>query len=173
MLIGDDERCVSVCAYACVCEARTKASIHPLLLQYHCRSYSFLVKGGEDVRGDERVEQLFEAMNTVLAHDPSCRQARLCCRVYKVVPLAPSMGLIEWVPHTTVLKDVLRQGLAAHRKAEAAALASMAAAGAAEGGGSGGTRRTGGARGVAGGGAGEGVRVWDDGSGGWWMARRC
>lgn len=31
------------------------------------RSYGFLVKGGEDVRGDERIEQLFEAMNAVMA----------------------------------------------------------------------------------------------------------
>lgn len=37
------------------------------------RSYGFLVKGGEDVRGDERIEQLFEAMNAVMAQGQFAR----------------------------------------------------------------------------------------------------
>jgi hypothetical protein len=83
------------------------------------------------VRSDERIEQLFEAMNLTLQQDTACRGARLRCRTYAIVPLAPTLGLIEWVPHTTVLKHVLRKGLEAHRKAEQAAVASAAAAAAA------------------------------------------
>lgn len=40
------------------------------------RSYGFLVKGGEDVRGDERIEQLFEAMNAVMAQGERAYMSR-------------------------------------------------------------------------------------------------
>lgn len=30
------------------------------------KEYNFLVKGGEDLRLDQRIEQLFEAMNDIL-----------------------------------------------------------------------------------------------------------
>lgn len=42
------------------------------------------VKGGEDLRVDQRVEQLFEVMNVVMATSASCRRARLSNKTYKV-----------------------------------------------------------------------------------------
>ena len=78
------------------------------------RSYAFLVKGGEDTRNDERIEQLFEAMNGVMAADGACAQARLSCRTYKIVPVSSTMGLIEWCAGTVVLKDVIKRGHAMH-----------------------------------------------------------
>lgn len=60
--------------------------------------------------------------------DPACRLARLRCRTYKIVPLAPTMGIIEWVNHATALKAVLRKGLASQRRAEEAAARAEAAA---------------------------------------------
>ena len=84
------------------------------------RSYAFLVKGGEDTRNDERIEQLFEAMNGVMAADGACAQARLSCRTYKIVPVSSTMGLIEWCAGTVVLKDVIRKGHAMHMASVAA-----------------------------------------------------
>lgn len=43
------------------------------------------VKGGEDLRLDERVEQLFEAMNAVMSRSPACRRARLALKTFKVL----------------------------------------------------------------------------------------
>lgn len=42
------------------------------------------VKGGEDLRVDERVEQLFEVMNAVMSSSASCRRAKLSNKTYKV-----------------------------------------------------------------------------------------
>lgn len=45
---------------------------------------SLQVKGGEDLRVDQRVEQLFEVMNAVMATSASCRRATLSNKTYKV-----------------------------------------------------------------------------------------
>lgn len=42
------------------------------------------MKGGEDLRVDQRVEQLFEVMNAVMGTSASCRRARLSNKTYKV-----------------------------------------------------------------------------------------
>jgi DNA-dependent protein kinase catalytic subunit len=51
------------------------------------REYQFLVKAGEDLRQDQRIEQLFEQMNGILATDMECRKRSLRLRTYKVIPL--------------------------------------------------------------------------------------
>ena len=51
------------------------------------REYNYLVKGGEDLRQDQRVEQLFYIMNQVLNKDPACRQRKLKLKTYQVIPL--------------------------------------------------------------------------------------
>ena len=51
------------------------------------RDHMFLVKGGEDLRLDQRVEQLYCTMNQVLDEDPACSQRGLRLRIYKVVPM--------------------------------------------------------------------------------------
>ena len=45
------------------------------------------VKGGEDLRNDERIEQLMTLMNTMLREDGSSAAAGLGVRTYAVVPL--------------------------------------------------------------------------------------
>ena len=51
------------------------------------RDYMFLVKGGEDLRQDQRIEQLFALMNDVFAHDATCRQRKYHVRTYQVIPM--------------------------------------------------------------------------------------
>ncbi|CAM9696819.1 unnamed protein product, partial [Phaeothamnion confervicola] len=87
------------------------------------REYWFLLKGGEDLRLDERVQQLFGCMNAAFAADAACQQARLSLRTYEVVPVADDLGVIEWVPDTVPLKAVVDGQLvkdAARRRAEEA-----------------------------------------------------
>lgn len=51
------------------------------------RDYPFLVKGGEDLRQDQRVQQLLQVMNGVLARDAACSQRGLQLETYRVVPM--------------------------------------------------------------------------------------
>ena len=53
------------------------------------KEYMFLVKGGEDLRLDQRIEQLYCAMNDVLQDDAACSQRGLCLRTYQVIPMTP------------------------------------------------------------------------------------
>ncbi|XP_040828526.1 DNA-dependent protein kinase catalytic subunit [Ochotona curzoniae] len=71
------------------------------------REYPFLVKGGEDLRQDQRLEQLFEVMNIILARDAACSQRGLQLRTYRVVPMTSRLGLIEWIENTCTLKELL------------------------------------------------------------------
>lgn len=71
------------------------------------KEYMFLVKGGEDLRLDQRIEQLFAVMNNVLLADSSCGQRGLSLKTYQVIPMTPRLGVIEWVNNTKPLKDFL------------------------------------------------------------------
>lgn len=51
------------------------------------REYPFLVKGGEDLRQDQRIEQLFDVMNTVLSQDAACSQRNMQLKTYQVIPM--------------------------------------------------------------------------------------
>jgi DNA-dependent protein kinase catalytic subunit len=71
------------------------------------REHMLLVKRGEDVRIDQRVEQLFSLMNTVLGADAACAAAGLRLRTYAVVPVQVDLGVIQWVPHTDTLRNMV------------------------------------------------------------------
>lgn len=51
------------------------------------KDYHYLVKGGEDLRQDQRIEQLFVLMNKVLEKDPVCKARRLVLKTYQVIPM--------------------------------------------------------------------------------------
>uniref|UniRef100_A0A3Q1J9C8 DNA-dependent protein kinase catalytic subunit n=1 Tax=Anabas testudineus TaxID=64144 RepID=A0A3Q1J9C8_ANATE len=51
------------------------------------RDHPFLVKGGEDLRQDQRIEQLFSVMNILLSHDAICTHRGLQLRTYQVIPI--------------------------------------------------------------------------------------
>jgi len=70
------------------------------------RTYRWIVKAGEDLRQDHRVEQLFQIANDILARRPGNR-GTLATTTYTVLPLSAELGLIEFVPHTMPLKEVL------------------------------------------------------------------
>uniref|UniRef100_A0A3P9NWB4 DNA-dependent protein kinase catalytic subunit n=1 Tax=Poecilia reticulata TaxID=8081 RepID=A0A3P9NWB4_POERE len=71
------------------------------------RDHPFLVKGGEDLRQDQRIEQLFAVMNILLSHDTSCTRRGLQLRTYQVIPITTRIGLIEWMENTCTLKEFL------------------------------------------------------------------
>ncbi|ELV09918.1 DNA-dependent protein kinase catalytic subunit [Tupaia chinensis] len=81
------------------------------------REYPFLVKGGEDLRQDQRIEQLFEVMNVILSRDAACSQRNMQLRTYRVVPMTSRLGLIEWIENTLTLKDLLLSNMSQEEKA--------------------------------------------------------
>lgn len=76
------------------------------------RESRFLVKCGEDLRNDERIEALFELMNGIVAREAlggsvgAAKGTNLRLRTYGVTPMSPTVGLLEWVPDTAPLKQV-------------------------------------------------------------------
>ncbi|ETO30028.1 hypothetical protein RFI_07091 [Reticulomyxa filosa] len=66
-------------------------------------SYQFLLKGREDLRQDERVMQLFGLVNNLLSH------LGLNIHVYSVIPLGINCGMIEWIPNTDTLHQLIQE----------------------------------------------------------------
>ncbi|CAK5017836.1 unnamed protein product, partial [Aphanomyces euteiches] len=73
------------------------------------KSYTFLLKGHEDLRQDERVMQLFGLINTLLANDSDTRKRNLAIERFSVLPLSHSSGLIGWVENTDTLHQLIRE----------------------------------------------------------------
>ncbi|KAK8844641.1 hypothetical protein IAR55_006488 [Kwoniella newhampshirensis] len=66
------------------------------------------VPGNEDLRGDERIMQLFKLINTLLNHHSEAFNRNLHLLPYVVVPLSPSAGLVSWVPNTRQLQAIIQ-----------------------------------------------------------------
>uniref|UniRef100_A0A8C3JZN1 DNA-dependent protein kinase catalytic subunit n=1 Tax=Calidris pygmaea TaxID=425635 RepID=A0A8C3JZN1_9CHAR len=75
------------------------------------QEYPFLVKGGEDLRQDQRIEQLFDVMNIILSQDASCSQRNMQLKTYQVIPMTTRLGLIKWLENTCTLKEFLKNSM--------------------------------------------------------------
>ncbi|CAA6660213.1 unnamed protein product [Spirodela intermedia] len=71
--------------------------------------YTFLLKGHEDLRQDERVMQLFGLVNTLLENSRKTAEKDLSIQRYAVIPLSPNSGLIGWVPNCDTLHHLIRE----------------------------------------------------------------
>uniref|UniRef100_UPI00358ED0A1 DNA-dependent protein kinase catalytic subunit isoform X2 n=1 Tax=Myxine glutinosa TaxID=7769 RepID=UPI00358ED0A1 len=75
------------------------------------REHKFLVKGGEDLRQDQRIQQLLGIMNSTLGSSASARNGGLPLITYTVIPLTARLGLIQWLENTCPLKEILRKNM--------------------------------------------------------------
>ncbi|KAI1243372.1 hypothetical protein IHE44_0000969 [Lamprotornis superbus] len=75
------------------------------------QEYPFLVKGGEDLRQDQRIEQLFDVMNIILSQDATCSQRNMQLKTYQVIPMTSRLGLIKWLENTCTLKEFLKNSM--------------------------------------------------------------
>ncbi|XP_030468800.2 serine/threonine-protein kinase TOR-like isoform X2 [Syzygium oleosum] len=71
--------------------------------------YTFLLKGHEDLRLDERVMQLFGLVNTLMENSSKTSEKDLPIQRYSVIPLDPNSGLIGWVPNCDTLHQLIRK----------------------------------------------------------------
>ena len=97
----------------------------------------FLVKCGEDLRNDERIELLFDIMNSVIATSTSSststsdsptvpdsmgpdqspfeeasrrsKRTNLQARTYTVIPMTSEVGIMEWVGDTVTIKAIVTE----------------------------------------------------------------
>ena len=67
----------------------------------------FLVKGGEDVRLDQRVEELFELVNRSFLQFPETNKRQLKINRFEVIPMKPMFGVFEWVDKLQTLRTFL------------------------------------------------------------------
>eukprot|EP01125_Pyxidicula_operculata_P012255 TRINITY_DN4020_c0_g1_i2.p1 TRINITY_DN4020_c0_g1~~TRINITY_DN4020_c0_g1_i2.p1 ORF type:complete len:2409 (-),score=332.13 TRINITY_DN4020_c0_g1_i2:1267-8115(-) len=77
--------------------------------------YPFLLKGHEDLRQDERAMQLFALVNTFLESDDITSKNHLSIQRYSVVPLSSETGLIEWLPHSDTIHELLNLYRGSHK----------------------------------------------------------
>jgi DNA-dependent protein kinase catalytic subunit len=66
-----------------------------------------LIKGGEDLRLDQRVQQLFGIMNRIFSEDPVCENRNLNLKTFKVIPITNRLGSLEWVDNTEPMKALI------------------------------------------------------------------
>uniref|UniRef100_A0A6I8P9D2 DNA-dependent protein kinase catalytic subunit n=1 Tax=Ornithorhynchus anatinus TaxID=9258 RepID=A0A6I8P9D2_ORNAN len=81
------------------------------------REYPFLVKGGEDLRQDQRIEQLLDIMNIILSQDAACSQRNMQLKTYQVIPMTTRLGVIEWLENTCTLKELILKSMSEGEKA--------------------------------------------------------
>ena len=70
--------------------------------------YTFLLKGHEDLRLDERVMQLFGLVNTLLSNNSETKKRDLFIRGYAIIPLSPTTGILEWVPNCDTIHALIK-----------------------------------------------------------------
>lgn len=71
------------------------------------KDYPFLCKPKDDLRKDARLMEFNSMINKLLKKDSESRKRNLHIRTYAVVVLNEECGLLEWVPHTLPLRNIL------------------------------------------------------------------
>lgn len=71
------------------------------------KDYHLLIKGGEDLRLDQRIQQIFGVMNKIFESDPACENRSLHLKTFKVVPITNRLGCFEWVDNTEPMKAII------------------------------------------------------------------
>ncbi|XP_054719337.1 serine-protein kinase ATM-like [Uloborus diversus] len=66
-----------------------------------------LVKGGDDLRQDAVMQQVFFLVNQLLDQKMETKRRRLHIRTYKVVPISRKSGVIQWCDGTQVMSQYL------------------------------------------------------------------
>ena len=66
-----------------------------------------LVKAGEDIRLDQRIEELFDILNRIMKENSYCERKQLKIPRFEVTPMKKMLGVFEWIDQSQTLKDFL------------------------------------------------------------------
>lgn len=69
---------------------------------------AFLCKPKDDLRKDARMMEFTATINRLLSKYPESRKRKLYIRTFAVIPLTEDCGMVEWVPHTRGLRQILQ-----------------------------------------------------------------
>lgn len=69
------------------------------------KMYQFALKGGEDLRQDERVMQLLNLVNNLLRKDEQTEKRDLRIITFPVIPLTTNTGILGWVQNCDTLQE--------------------------------------------------------------------
>lgn len=84
---------------------------HPKIMKVQLtngESQKMLLKAPDDLRQDAIMIQVFKKVNKLLWKDIQTKKRRLRIRTYNVLPLGPSSGILEFVPNSMPLVDILK-----------------------------------------------------------------
>ncbi|KAG5465605.1 hypothetical protein CUR178_00312 [Leishmania enriettii] len=70
---------------------------------------TYMVKGGVDLRRDQRIQEVFAFANLCLLVSPRSRPSTLMIRTYAVIPVSPFAALVSWVPKTVPLQELMKE----------------------------------------------------------------
>ncbi|PHT64079.1 Serine/threonine-protein kinase ATR [Capsicum annuum] len=68
----------------------------------------FLCKPKDDLRKDARMMEFNAMVNRLLSKSSESRRRKLYIRTFAVIPLTEDCGMVEWVPHTRGLRQILQ-----------------------------------------------------------------
>lgn len=77
------------------------------------KDHKYLVKWGEDLRTDQRMQQVFTLMNSLYSSSPLCAHTSFLPSLdtYQVVPLSLEVGILKWVESTQPLMEFINNSL--------------------------------------------------------------
>ena len=73
------------------------------------KDYTYVLKGHEDLRQDERVMQLFGLVNALFQSEPSTASNSFSIMRYSAIPLSPNSGLIEWLEDCDTMHALIKE----------------------------------------------------------------
>ncbi|KAL7018811.1 hypothetical protein ACKWTF_010922 [Chironomus riparius] len=73
------------------------------------KSYNFIIKYGEDLRQDQRIQQALKLMSEKLLNDKNCKQNQLKIDTYEVIPINSMCGILQIVNDATTISDFMLQ----------------------------------------------------------------
>lgn len=82
----------------------------PIELKLHGsdgKMYSFILKYGEDLRQDQRIQQALELMSHQLSMDKNCKQSHLSIRTYQVIPITARCGMMSTVENAKTINEYI------------------------------------------------------------------
>lgn len=72
------------------------------------KTYSYIIKYGEDLRQDQRIQHILGLMSKQLLLDKNCKQNHLKIETYQVIPLNQHCGLLSVVSNSTTMSEFLQ-----------------------------------------------------------------
>lgn len=76
------------------------------ILGNDAKEYKFLIKFGEDLRQDQRIQQFFRHVNYNLRENKQTKNFSI--DTYNVIPLSSKLGMIQWIDHASSLGELIK-----------------------------------------------------------------